>query len=635
MTLCIPRALGVPGLNNQPPTWPGIDAINGFTAWATGPPSVSIPRGLDDPRWQGTLKVGYPEIATGASSCCAALPPTPGTFGVSTEEDAVFRALYQDASGNKSLYLSWWVKADDAADHSEDLLYVGFERQAGDPVVIEIAPFNDNTPKLSQTAFSFTMHTAPNTGGDASETASWTENGGLTPSWIDANTRVWLDATNRWAVQMRVPIGAGSVDTELDLADTFKMWYEIRVELPSNNIVPYTWPRQVCTVDRCGFPSELHVPDPSVWEDFHLSTGAGDPQCPVDGFVTLDRYDVGTTNTPTSQINLVSPNTFEAKPENLTGAQIDPGEVSAEFRIADWGSVADPAAPWNLITATGGTSNPDTNPAAIANGAKGSITFEWDLNPAEQTDYGVGGTKASHQCILVTLGGGFVFAPASVWRNMDFVNASRFERAATISNVGLGPSPQPGDPRPAYILVEKLNMPAEVGQDDQPKDDPPRRDRRVAHGMVIPDGGASAEDEAALERAARETQTESDRLDDTNPTIRYHTYHETGVTVTHRNGEEYQVLRPGTAFGYFVEHEGSLLGWSDELQGDEVERITDNFYRLKVPEEGTVQVVTVVEAREEGGDRPGVGGDRPGPQPQGCLAIIAKLLRFLRRRSQG
>jgi hypothetical protein len=83
-------------------------------------------------------------------------------------------------------------------------------------------------------------------------------------------------------------------------------------------------------------------------------------------------------------------------------------------------------------------------------------------------------------------------------------------------------------------------------------------------------------------------------------------YHDTGLDVT-RNGRTLRVVRPGTAFGYFVEHTGPLGGWKDEIQG--ATRITDRFYRLDVPEEGTAKITTVIEAREGG-------------LPKGCLWII-------------
>lgn len=618
MTLCIPEAIGVPGLNGQPPTWPGVDVLNGHIAWPTGPPSITTPLGLDDPRWQGHLSIGYPAIAPALSSCCGGSAPTSPTFGTSTDEDALFRVLYDQAGGERSLYLSWWVKADGTGDHVDDSIFVGFERQTGDPLVVEIHPFDSNVGKLSEPAAGFTVWTTPAGGTGAVE--EWTENGGAVPSWLAAGTRVWLDvSSNRWAVQMRVPIATviieRAVDTALDLADTFKMWFEISVELPDGHLAPYSWPRDACVVDSCGLPSVFHVPSPAAWDDFHLSTGPGDPECPTTGFIKLDRSDVGTQSSPTSKINLISDNVFEAKPENLTGETVDPGEINGEFRIADWGSVADPAAPWTLIPATGGTTNPASNTGSIPDGTKGSITMRWQLNPTEAAEYGPGGSRSTHQRILVTLSGGHTFNPASVWRNMDFVDASTFRRVATVSNVGLGPSPVPGTARPAYILVEKLNMPAEVDA-EAPGDDGVERPGQ-------PRPQLPSEQQALLRRVVGGTP--NDRLEQ-QPTIRYHTFHDSGLDVT-RRGTTYRVLRPGSVFGYYVQHDQALRGWRYRLEG--ATRIAEGFYRLDVPEEGTAKVTTIVEAVEPSGC---TGCLDPTHLIRGAVEAVARVVAHLIRR---
>ncbi len=624
MTLCIPQASGVPGLGGQPPTWPGIDAINGHTSWPTAAPSISTPFGLDDPRWAGHLAIGYPEISTSASGCGSPGPIVPSTFGSATDDDAAFRALYDVEGTQDVLYLSWWVKADDSVDHSEDVLYVGFERRVGDPMLIEIQPFTSNVSQLATSVVTsgvvnvHKVHTTAGGGMVPGQVKNWDENGGDVPVWIEQNTHVWLDiVSNRWAVQMRVPIGAGSVDTEIDLGDTFDVWFEMRVELPDSTIVPYSWPRSACVVDTIGFPPTMHVPDPATWEAMHLRDGAADPACPATGYVTLTTADVGTSNSPTSQINLLSANTFEARPRNETGATVGANEISAEFRIANWGSVADPLAPWTLIPAT---PNPASNPSSITDGSQGTISMSWTLTAQERADYD-GSPFSTHQCMLVTLTGAHEFSPASVWRNMDFVSASRFQRVATLSNVGLGPSPLPTEPRPAYVLVTKLNMPATVDPDrpgdDRPDDDQPPGPIDAAN--ATGGGGEDRRAMALLAKAALDTESPIDRRELTQPTIRYHTYHDTGVDVT-RNNKTYRVLRPGTGFGYWVEHQGALFGWQDELQG--ATRITENFYELAIPEEGSVEVVTVVEALETDPNKP----------PDGCLvALFKSVVRFLRR----
>ncbi|ETT24117.1 hypothetical protein RAJCM14343_1489 [Rhodococcus aetherivorans] len=612
MPWCIPEAVGVPGLFGQPPTWQPIAALNGHTAWSTTN-SVSTPLGLDDPRWQGHLSIGFPSVTAAPTSCCGGSAATSQTFGAATNDDVVFRALYDSVGAGRFLYLSWWVKAADVNSLLDDAIHVGFTRASGDPFVLRIIPSTSPATVSAAPVGPVTVSTVPAGGGPV---GTWTENGGATPSWIAANTHVWVDSvSHRWAVQMRVPIGDSNVDTQLNLADTFKMWFEVSIELPGNLMAPYSWPRDVCVVDFCGLPSRMNVPDPADWGDFHLSTGPGDPACTATGFVRLTVADVGTQNAPTSKINLVSDNTFEAKPENLTGATVNPGEIHAEFRLANWGSVADPNAPWSPIPATGGSTNPASNTGSIANATKGLITMKWQLSNAERDQFAPGGPKSRHQCILVTLSGAHAFNPASVWRNMDFVSASTMLRAATISNVGLGPSPVPGNPRPAYILVEKLNMPPTVSGGSQ--DRPPDATERAADGHGTGHGNGEQDPTELLAEAAKQLGDPNDRLEQ-QPTIRYHAYHDTGLDVN-RDGRTRRVVRPGTAFGFFVDHEGDLGGWHDEIRG--ATQLTERFFSLEVPEEGTAQITTVVEALEPG---------RPG-----CLGAIWRFIESILKRITG
>lgn len=608
MALCIPEAIGVPGLNGQPPTWPGIDALNGHDAW-TASHSVSTPLGLDDPRWQGHLSIGYPAIEPTPTSCCGGSASTSTGFGSATEEDVVFRVLYDAVGADRFVYLSWWVKADDVNSILDDAIHVGFARAAGDAIVLRITPATSPATVSAAPVGPVSIFTASAGGGPV---GPWNENSGAVPSWIAQNTHAWLDSvSHRWAVQMRVPIGAGAVDTHLDLADTFRMWFEVSVELPGDLLAPYSWPRDACVGDFCGFPSVLNVPDPAQWGEFHLRSGPADPACDTTGFVKLSTYNVGTTNSPTSKMNLISDNEFEAKPENLTGSTVNPGEINAEFRIADWGSIADPNAPWTPIPATGGSTNPASNAGTIADGTLGSITMRWQLSASEAAMFQPTGTKPKHQCILVTLSGAHVFNPASVWRNMDFVSASRFERVATLSNVGLGRSPVPGTPRPAYILVEKLNMPP-VPRDAPDRDEgfDPKRDldrRRTA--------AVGRDDPKGMRAAAAKVLGDPKIRFEQQPTIRYHVFHDTGLDVT-REGRTLRVVRPGTAFGFHVDHEGDLDGWRDEIQG--ATPLSHRFYRIEIPEESTVKINTVVEAVESGG------GTR-------CAACVERLRRLVQR----
>ncbi|GAA2153568.1 hypothetical protein FHX52_1708 [Humibacillus xanthopallidus] len=635
MDVFLPPAIGVPGLGGQPPTWPGVNTLNGFTPWPDTL-SLSVPKGLDDPRWAGHVAIGYPSITNSTSSCCAGAPVgvDPG-FGATTNDDVAFRALHHVVGTQRFLYLSWWVKASNAGPPApgqpdqinsllDDRLTVGFGRAAGDPMILVITPSSvANTTSAGQIG-SVEAFTVPSAGGPVQ---GWTETSGP-PAWIRRNTNVWIDTdSHRYAVQMRVPVGSKDADNLLDLADPFAFWFEVSVKLPGPPLLvaPYSWPLNTCITSFCGFPSVLNVPPQSAWSTARFGgPGSGDT-----GFVRLTVDDIGTQNTPSSQINLTSPNVFVARPRNRTGAPIAAGDVTAEFRIADWGSVADPAAPWTPIPATDGTSNPTTSTAAIADGAQGSLTMQWKLSDAERNAFPPNGTKPLHQCMLVTLTGPEMFNPASVWRNMDFVAASRFERSATVSNVGLGASPSAGGPRTAYILIEKLNMPAPVRggpPPEQPPPEPPTPEQPPEEPPTVGEVNAVRDDEGpddpksdeALELLTRARAADPDPLDtrEQKPTIRYHVFHDTGLDVTAEDGRVFRVVRPGTAFGFHVEHEGDLLGWQDELRG--ATRITDRFYRLDVPEEGTATVTTTIDAVEK-------------PTGNGCLILWGRLVRFLRK----
>lgn len=594
MTLCIPAAKGVPGLYRQPPTWPNVDPSDpraGFPVWAnTAPPSHTTPAGLDDPRWQGSLKVGHPNIATS---------------GVGAE----FRALHHVAAGGqKSLYLSWDVRVDTTVEHTGDVLWVGFERQAGNPMIVMVQP-TSSVPVLGDLAAAFNRWTIdPSTAQDCPGVAgqsrapvvNWSENGGATPAWLNQNTRVWREG-QRWAVMMRVPIGT-DVNAAVDLADNFKLWYQLTVECPEATCIPHRFPYEACPVSSFGAPSTPHVPALTNWAD--VST---DPACTPTEAVTLAATDVGTTNPVTSEINLVSSNTFRAAPTNGTTNVIGPNRIKATFRMANWGSVADPAASWEKIPATSGT-NPAENSSPIDPTTKGNLTFGWQVDPmseAPRFDPVQGGTP--HQCILVELeGAGLTFAPASVWRNMDFIDASTFQRPAEISAVGLGPGRVPGAPRDAYILVEKLNMPPVASE--QPPQRPPEigqergrqspseieRDVNDDHN----DEDDPSKDGKALEEAAEAGASEMERLEATMPTIRYHVYHDSGIEVATQGGTPCTVLQAATSFGYFVQHDGTPAGWRDEIVG--ATEIAPGFYRLSVPVEGVAHVTTVIEAVEPG-----------------------------------
>ena len=84
------------------------------------------------------------------------------------------------------------------------------------------------------------------------------------------------------------------------------------------------------------------------------------------------------------------------------------------------------------------------------------------------------------------------------------------------------------------------------------------------------------------------------------PTYIVHVYHDTGTRLR-VGGMDRPVLTEQGAFGYYLSHTGSLTGWQHELVGEgfTLEQLATDFYRIKkLPNDGSVTVVTRITARE-------------------------------------
>jgi len=578
-TTCVPVASGVPALPG-PPVWWDADADNSF------PEIPQEDNRLTDPRWRGNAAITYPGVGA-------------------TGDEVVFRGLQRTSGADTHIYLSWWVKvAPSFDDLSANRVLVGFSPGgSADDVLIEIqlATASPSTA-APQPAYAPTVWTK------ASGVTDWGTPLGAVPSWLTDFARVWVTpgTPHQWAVQMRVPVTSSSdVDDGVRIdppSSDFRMWYEVRVDqigaTNDTGVVLYNWPRMVGTT-MDGF--DVVYPATGSWQPSRLASGPNDPGCGTD-CVSIARLDVGTDNPVAHQIDLNGPNTFYALPTNNSGSNIPAGAIQADFRIANWGSlpdwnsVADPTSLWELIPddADGGTTPngqdvPSTgviNDGTQAN-AGNRIETTWTLTAAQRTPF-TNGTKRTHQCMLVELEGpGLRFCPQSVYRNMDFVEASRFERAAEVSVRGLTAAPALGPRRDVYLYVETLNMPEKVpggGGDDF--------DNFSGNFNRDPGGSATLPPD-------RLRQLPADRLDGFMPTYRVHAYHDTGERLR-VDGEDCKVLRPQGSFGYYVSHEGELQGWRHSLSGPSLQELAPNFYRIPVPEGGAVTVETVIEAVETG-----------------------------------
>jgi hypothetical protein len=582
MTTCVPAASGVPGLSG-PPDWLTANLHKDD---------------LYDPRWRGCAAQGFP--LTGGNT-----------------EEVSFRALYQtDSATDKRLFLSWNIKVDPQLSNQQDKLYVGLRDPGGAAIVIQVTPYGSSAANIvNQPANA--IDTFQRSGSSWSALAE--------PAWINTTTRVWLtiSPSPTWAIQMVVPIKSGGSLTDSTgptLSDTFGLWYYAQVATNAGYI-RYEWkPGTAPTA-----PGDIlagNYPNPTAWDAFHLSSGPGDAACPTAG-VTLQWSDVGTTNTPASQINYssVNPrptNTFFARPRNYTGGNIAAGQISGRFRIANWGSIADPNASW--VDIPGGASVGSTQvigpiPAGNDPPATNPISFNWALNNNDIATFITG--KSPHKCMFVELTGpGLTFLNNSVYRNMDFVPASIFRRNAEISIAGLVPIS--AAPRAVYLYVETQNLPETVsapGKGESATGDQPLR--RSAEPTF---SGTNAATVGTRDGTSVQQTTLEDELR-TVPTYRIHVYHDTGETVM-IGGTTQPVLNPQVPFGYFLSHSGALGGWRHQLSAPpeaQLQEISPNFYKIVVPNGGSVSVTTTVQALS-----PGILGIL-----EGCLAMVLAILAAL------
>lgn len=622
-TFCFPNAPGVPGLSGQPPYWlPG------------GPYPQRTE--LDDPRWRGAFR------RTDANG------------------EVIFRAVYDVESGQKSLYLSWHAPFVPDLDDTNDQLYVGLLPNGGSTaMVIRIQAHTSEVAAVAQPVGPIDVFTKSQAAG-VWPAGAWSPVP-AEPTWIAQNTHAWITpsvgTSGAYAVQMRVPIStSGSVTNNAgpNLGDEFDVWFFMVGGSGAGPVELAELPDFGTTFLNLA-DDEYPNPDNGAGWD-HVSTVAGDPACPTTGGVALSSVDIGTTNTPASKI-LFDPdvavpsrpvNTFFARPRNYTGSTINTGDLTARFRIANWGSIADPTASWVNIPGGGSvasSSNIPAIPAGAAPPATNPINFNWRLDDADITTFITGATP--HKCVLVELNGpGLVFFNDSVYRNMNFVDASVFKQEAEINIRGLGPAPGGGAHRDVYLAIEKHQMPSKISPDEQPPDtvplppEPSFPDDGDDDDIIIDvagRGGRSREEprNVPVEKAislAKDGQLTEDVIQSFMPTYRVHVYHDTGGRIGGR-----PVLRPQTYFGYFVEHDGPLTGWRDQLQAPasaQLEEISENFYKIVVPNDGTAKITTVIEAVETDDTSESVldkllAWFRTLPRWQQILLIIAIILLFL------
>ncbi len=564
----IPSAIGVPGLDLQPPKWASTDP---------GPGAVNP--NLDDPRWRGAYQVG---------------------FGSGTNDQLTFRALTNSAG--TALYLSWYIKVDPSLSSNQDYVQLGLEKPGVVPLTFIRVQMNGtsdvNAADLASGAYVLEVK----------------QSSGALPTLATAinNTlRVWRTggANSQWAVQMVVPIGAGASALNLGASTQFLMWFYVNINPLPMAPVQYRWPNSGLTA-LTPYPFNLLS---------YPATGSGEP-CSLVGAggntakkaISIAWNQVGkrlTALAAVDEIDVNNPNTLFAEPSNDSGSTIPANTITADFRLANWGSAAALGA-WSKVATT------SVHAAAVSGGPPAKLEAPFTVSAADKAKY----TATRHQCMLVELSGpGLTFTTSSVVRNMNFVGASTFRRTAEISVVGLAPiSIQPRD---VYLYVETVNFPTKETEHDTGK-----RNELINWDLKPEENFRNLQESWVSGKIPMET------FEELMPTYRVHAYHDTGARVT-VGGTVYPVLEPQGSFGYHLFHQGQLEGWAHNLSG--AEKIAENIYLIRVPNNGVAQVETIIQAVEPGEQR--LPPEPIVPRPtytendarQGCLSLLLALLKAI------
>lgn len=623
--ICFPRADGVPGAPGAPDWWtPGSLPVGSMT--------TSF---LDDPRWNGALSHNVMEYER---------------FRVVVEKNA---------AGDRFLVMSWEVRAD--SNSAMDRLYFGFWDDASNTgnvfrLTRVQATQTPITGASGSSAFTGRVFTGTGLLGAVIWTSSLTFPPPPLPAWLTNDGRVDVSCASppstgcdRWAFRIRAP-----VTDKLNLLDlapnairitgsTFRFWYEIQDSMMIGSAT-YAYPDDIVNAHEGGFPP-IMLPDPNSWRSAKFGQGAS-----CDNDVAIHPPNVWVNSAGNTQLNLTS-NEFHALPRNNTTGDLNNNQVTARFRISDWGSVAFSSPAWKDVC----TSVMDS--FVVPATTRFNLRCTWsgfDSCPYKAAGDPCGpsaGTKDPHQNILVDLDntpggmGTLVFWPQSVNRNMDFDVNSVLVRNAVIDTRGLKPMANGADKRDIYLYVQTRNMPAEVPKIDtttgigrtppttvtQPGQ-PGTITRPVPPSVAGPSvtgpnitavpldpDTLRVRDPAALRARFKELQLPSqgalglkaslriqealikdritlEQVELLMPTYIVNVWYDTGRMLDTEKGPV-KLLEPQSSFGLFLAHDGELEGWTHQLEG--ARRVGENLYQITAEKDEVVRIKTTIAPKGE------------------------------------
>jgi hypothetical protein len=593
--LCFPPPTFVPGLYGPP-------------AWQTG---SQLRTDLNEPRWAASPLTGFPSD--------------------SSANNGVVRMM-TDAGGTK-LYVSMQTAYDPGIVSSQDKVFFGISETSGGSndlaraVMIRLrtgAAAGGFVLSNQFTDYSYDANAVP-------PATTWT-NVSTPPTWvIDAAS--WSNepagSSTRWGINFVVDLAALGITP----TDTFRLAFGMAIRNETDGTDHWSYSPAAAlpggVVTPFG-PSGNFLTTPTAW----AAASAASAGCA--GGITLDSSQIWTNNPVDSDIDLTDGhvNVFSAQP-SFGSVPVAAGTVLGEFRIANWGTVADPNAGWLPIPGATGLSNAGTT---------GLIQFTCPANSGGQT-CGMATPATKHQCVQVRLNHGLGYnqnnAPittASAYRNMDFVPLSTDEREAEVSLAGL-PATASGQ-RDVYLYVHAHNLP-EHGQEQKSL---PHKDMATTlrNFLAAPQPGVqvrNAREAGALLNDVKKKQvadarargkqeqpgagvpgklpvpgvdklpsliTDEQALRKVWPSYEVKPYYDSGTTSV-EDKNTYKVLVPMPTFHMFFWHDGELYGFSHDLEMvsggtlTEVRKPTKDvvgLYKLTMAASGVARLKTSVTAHE-------------------------------------
>jgi hypothetical protein len=532
-----------------------------------------------------------------------------------------YRANLRLSKDNNNIFLGVESKRPIGGSASMDVLILRFAPPSGPEWHIQLQPFaNGGAVKVW---LRDTGHSDP-------QYHDWQTVPVSPSSWLHVNlAKKKNEAEDMWFVEMKIPrassatpidapdpIGPGIYfDPALEFGFYVNVLNSLEIVIPGFS-TQAAWPSDAIITDSVSIEDTNELDSFVQLADSSLTNR---PECTG---VSLDRFAIGTTNTPDSKIRLYQPggnpltladcppppgqenmtnveNTFKALPENNMSNTAQ--DVKVTYKVATWGIPPLDDKLWYEIGSSGEKDISPTPPPIPAN----TFHVAWKPTYDESCKF----LERTHQCMVAKMISEDVntrFLNDSARRNMDFVTASTFEREAEISAVGYGEPPEGQGNKHEFLLAvsKRVQRYDKKGDFYVPigKRVPMLTRQRVERSAnrteaeLVPDWSRISWDSIPIPvsiagKGVREAMTWT-----MNGFLKTGKYIQIGE-------KKFQILEDVGGFGYIASHEGAVDKWTTELTGDLDATEHEGLYSIQIEPGQVGRIKTSIEAHQPRGIR--------------------------------